>query len=332
MDYKEGFIIKKVTKIKDLPPMAESHKDKIILPESDLCIQDDEWMIQLDYKSDDNVRRNVVIKPGIYNFVNSSQGVDIIDVKLQTRKLLESAVNTKKILDEVDLFFDSLEIYRELEQQEKRSILLHSPPGCGKTSAIVKAVEKLMLKDKGTVVMVWPTSEVEADQLSEFLTLDSSYAEDATKVILIVEDIGGQEKDEEGQDRVDSGLLNLLDGVNVAFKKPTFIIATTNYPERLLKVLADRPGRFDQLIKLQPPSYEERCTLVEFISKRALTDDDKQALALSGCKEMSIAHLNEAVIRSRLRRITLRESLQQLIDHTAEVNKGFKKRRDAMGI
>lgn len=332
MDYKEGFVIKKVTKIKDLPGMAETHKDKIVLPESDLCIQDDEHIVQLDYKNDDNVRRNVVIKPGTYNLVNSSHGVDIVSVQLQARKILESAINTKKILDEVDLFFSSLDIYKELEQPEKRSICLHSPPGCGKTSAIVKAVEKLIISDKGTVVLVWPTSEVEADDLSEFLTLDSEYSADATKVILIVEDIGGQEKDEDGQDRVDSGLLNLLDGVNVAFKKPTFIIATTNYPDRLLTVLADRPGRFDQFIKLEPPTYDERCILVEFIAKRALSDEDKVALKMPGCETMSIAHLNEAVVRSRLRKITIKESLLQLIEHTSHFKKGFKDRGDRMGI
>lgn len=327
----QGFKIKRITKIDDLAKMPTG--DAIVLPESDLCIQHEDVLVQMDFVRHTGKKRNVKIKPGVYSIINSPMGVDIEKTELQSKALLETIDNTSKILTEADLFFNNLHVYDELGQAKKRAVLLYSPPGCGKSSAIAKSVKNLIEKDPGTVVMVWPTSEVEADDLSDFLSMQSEYTAESTRLILIIEDIGGGERDDAGgQAGVDSGLLNLLDGVTVTFKKPTFIIATTNFPDKLLSVLADRPGRFDETIELAPPSFEERCKLVAFIAKRDLTESEEDALFQQGAEKFSIAHLNEVVVRSRLKQQSLEKTIKDLIKHTEKFNKGFKNKRKSMGI
>ena len=180
--------------------------------------------------------------------------------------------------------------------------------------------------------MIWPTSELHAEDVSSFLTFAADYTPESTRVILIMEDIGGVEHDGNGPRSASSGMLQLLDGVNVSFKLPTFIIATTNHPENLLESLADRPGRFDELIEVPPPPIDQKIALLEFIAKRPLTDDEKDSMNLKGAEELSIAHLKEIVIRSRLHDKTIREVVEKMVSHSQLFRKGFEKKNKKVGL
>src|SRR5690606_31658097 len=159
------------------------------------------------------------------------------------------------IFKEARTFFSRLHVYEKLNRPKKRSVLLYSAPGMGKTSAIEKFCHDAINEDAGTVVLVWPTSEIEPDSVARFLSQSSEYNDKCTRLILIIEDIGGGEREgSHSRSGVTSGLLNLLDGVGLTFRLPTFIIATTNHPENLLSSLANRPGRFDLMAELQAPS------------------------------------------------------------------------------
>jgi SpoVK/Ycf46/Vps4 family AAA+-type ATPase len=122
--------------------------------------------------------------------------------------------------------------------------------------------------------------------------------------------------------------LNLLDGIGVTFKLPTFIIATTNHPESLLQALADRPGRFDLLIKLDPPSHEEKVRLLSFIAKRELSDEEKDCIGKKGTEDFSVAHLEEIVVRSLLHDKTYMEVIQEMIDHTKLFKRNFEDKNE----
>jgi ATP-dependent 26S proteasome regulatory subunit len=150
-------------------------------------------------------------------------------------------------------------------------------------------------------------------------------------MILIIEDIGGGEREQGSRSSVDSGLLNLLDGMSVSFKLPTFIMATTNYPEHLLEALADRPGRFDLMIELTPPNAEERVQLLEFLSKKSLTDDEKKAISSKDADNFSIAHLEEIIVRSMLHKKSIATVIKELVEHTRRFNKEFQKPKN-LGI
>ncbi len=305
-------------------------KKGAILPESDLCFQNEDTIVQFEYVKKDEEEKKYEIKPGTYTLSNTPVGVRPMKTKFRTQRLLKSINNTKAIMDEAKIFFERLHIYKKLNRPMKRGVLLYSSPGMGKTSAIAKFSLDFIKEDKGTVVFNWPTSDIEADSVSKFLSLSSDYTKECTRLILVIEDIGGGEHENNGRSNsVDSGLLNLLDGVDVTFKLPTFIVATTNHPENLLGALADRPGRFDLMLELAPPSKDEKIKLSEFIAKRKLTKTEKLAFDNEKMKDFSIAHLEEVVIRSLLHDKTVPKVIDELIAHREYFAKAFAKNSES---
>ena len=305
------------------------------LPESDLAIQNDNCLLQFKYHRPEQDRK-YEIKPGTYRLSETSSGIVLNKIEVKNEPILESIDNTSRIIAEAEKFFSRLDVYEKRGRTKKRAALLYSRPGMGKTQAIKRFSNKISSADPGTVVFMWPTSEIEADSISRFLSVQSVYLPECTKVILIIEDIGGGERDgDRGKMAVDSGLLDLLDGQGVTFRLPTFIVATTNHPENLLESLANRPGRFDLKMELKPPKFEERCALLEFIAGGGykVTEADKAALKQKGAAEFSIAHLAEVVIRADLDDKTYPEVILELIKDAEQYNKSFEdKRKMGMGM
>lgn len=320
----------KVKKITEFAALKEG--DELQLPESDLCFQDTQRVYQFEFiEPKDN--RKYVIEPGIFSFVESAAGVVLSKMELRERVLLDTATSTQLILNEARTFFSRLHVYERLKRPKKRGVLLYSAPGMGKTSAIEKFCHDAIAEDPGTVVLVWPTSEIEPDHVARFLSQNSEYNEKCTRLILIIEDIGGGER-EGGHSRpsVTSGLLNLLDGVGMTFRLPTFIIATTNHPENLLASLANRPGRFDLMVELQSPSKEERVKLLQFVCKREINDEESRAITMKGTEKFSIAHIEEVVVRAELHDKSFKQVVEELVQHAELFKKNFDKSGDRMGF
>lgn len=328
MSADEGkFILKKKTAFKDMAAGTERE-----LPESDLCFQDQEYVYQYKFEKPEDDRQ-FEIEPGTFVFTKTMSGLSLRKIEMKKRNLLETVTNTSRIMAEAKKFFGRLSVYEKLGRIKKRGVLLYSNPGMGKTSAIEKVCTDLIAEDAGTVVVVWPTSEIDADEIAKLLSTNSKYADSVTRMILIIEDIGGGEQDRHRSNSgVDSGMLNLLDGVGVVFEKPTFIIATTNHPQSLLASLADRPGRFDLMMKLNAPSHDEKVKLMEFISKRSLTEEEKESLGSKGTEEFSVAHLEEIAVRAELDDKTYPQVIKEILDHQALFKRDFEDRNKRMGI
>jgi ATP-dependent 26S proteasome regulatory subunit len=245
-------------------------------------------------------------------------------IKLRNYELLKSVNNTAKILSEADKFFKKLEVYKKLGRDPKRSILLCSPPGVGKTASI-NEVSQIFLKDANTSVVVWDTSSVRSSSVNRFFMQNSEFHKKVERFIFVMEDIGGGTvEDHHGPRGTDSSLLNLLDGIGNPFKGvPTFIIATTNNPEQSVGALIDRPGRFDKVIELKTPDEKECVELLKFISKRDLTKEEVDAAKLAAKNEFSIAHLQEVVVRSLLDDSSMMEVTKQLIEHKKRFKNAF---------
>jgi AAA+ superfamily predicted ATPase len=315
------FEVKQITAFNDI--IAGRVKE---LGESDLCFQNSTHIVQLAYKDGDEERK-LQIKPGFHTLSESASGITTSRIEFRQRTLLEDVTSTKSIIQEARLFFSKLSVYDKLGRPKKRGVLLYSAPGYGKSSSIEKFCVDFAHEDPGTVVLVWPTSQIDADSIVHFLSHRAEYTPECTRVILVIEDIGGGEPgDDRGTRAVGSGLLNLLDGIGITFKLPTFIVATTNHPESLLQALADRPGRFDRLIKLSPPTHDERIRLLAFISKRELTDEEKECIGRKGTEEFSVAHLEEIAVRSLLHDKSYPEVVQEMIDHTKLFKKNFEEK------
>lgn len=322
------FVIKKITKFNDI--LNGKVKE---LPESDLCFQNEKGIAQFEYVKGDNKNDKYSIDPGMYTLTSTPSGIKPTETELCAQDLLKDIISTTKITNEAKTFFDRLHIYDQLNRPKKRGVLLYSDPGMGKSSAIAEFCSNAVKEDVGTVVFIWPTSKVGADEVSHFLSVQSEFTNKCTRLILVIEDIGGSEQEGHGGARgVDSGMLNLLDGLEVTFRLPTFIMATTNYPQNLLKELADRPRRFDLLIKLDPPSAKERVKLAEFISKKKLSLEECNALIDKKCNTFSIAHIEEMIIRSLLHDKTLMEVINEIVNHKKRFAKEFDDDKNNVGF
>lgn len=313
--------------LKDKVLFADLRDGKITeLVESDLAFQNDEGIYQFKFVKPE-IEHKEIIHPGVSVLEDRGSFIGAKQTELRTRNLLTSVNNTKKIIEEADIFFNNLDVYRELEEPMARKILIHSPPGMGKTATITQYSMHALKEDPGTVILLWPTSQLDSSSVLEFLSKQSEYAKEATRMIFVIEDIGGGEREGSyGSRSVDSALLDLLDGLQVTFKLPTLIIATTNYPQNLLSALADRPGRFDLIMDLQAPSYQEKVELLEWIAKRKLDDEEKSVFKNKLTDEFSVAHLKEVVIRSKLHKKTIGKVVQELIEHREKFNNAFEKK------
>lgn len=327
-EYEGKFKQINITKLEDLT-------DGVIkeLPESDLTIQTDTHLVQFEYEDDEEDKEKYKIKPGCWTMVNTNAGIGLKKLELKTNELLESANNTKLIKDEAEIFFKKIAIYKKFKKDPRRSILLYSQPGMGKSSTIAKISQEFSKEDKGTVTIFWDTSDIRSSSVSKFLSTGSYFDKKCTRMLFILEDIGGgNAEDYHGPKTADAGLLELLDGASVSFRLPTFIIATTNTPENLLKSLADRPGRFDQMFELPGPDKDERVDLAKFIAKRDLTEDEVEALRSKDADKLSIAHITEIIIRSELHDKTFKEVVTEMKDHKKKIEAAFMKAQKSMGL
>jgi AAA+ superfamily predicted ATPase len=301
--------------------------------ESDLAFQTDKFIIQYEYKDEQEDKTKVKIKPGVWTIVQTQAGLKLKKLELKTHNLLETATNTQIIKKEAELFFNKLDIYKKFGKDPKRSILLFSQPGMGKSSTIAKLSQDFLVEDEGTVVIFWDTSDVRPSAVSKFLSTGSYFSKECTRMMFIMEDIGGgNAEDYHGPKTADAGLLELLDGASVSFRLPTFIIATTNTPQNLLKSLADRPGRFDQMFELKGPSSKERVLLGKHIVDRELTPDESTALASKDADGLSIAHITEIVIRAELHDKTYAQVIAEMKDHKKKIEAAFAKVQKGMGL
>lgn len=318
----------KITKLADLIEQKEKE-----IPESDVTIQTDDAIIQLKYVDPEDEGGFFDIKPGSFSLEETTSGCTLKKMKLRQYDLLKSVDNTDKILAEANKFFNKLDVYKQLGREAKRAILLCSPPGVGKTSAINEVCNKFLNEQEGTCVIVWDTSDVSSSSVNRFFLKKSRFTSKVTRLILVMEDIGGGTvEDHYGARGVDSSLLNLLDGVGSPFGDvPTFIISTTNNPEQSVGALIDRPGRFDKVIELNTPNEKESVELLKFIAKRDLTEEEVESGKLASKNKFSIAHLQEIVVRSMLDDSSFMEVTKQLIKHKERFQESFQETKK-MGI
>ena len=177
-------------------------------------------------------------------------------------------------------------LYKRLKVPYRRGVLLHGPPGNGKTSLIRMIGGRL---PKVPFMLLRSDREVDDRALRRIVDRWQKQAPCA----LVIEDLNWLLK------HVDVGaFLNLIDGVERQDAKGLLLLATTNYPEQLDPAVNNRPGRFDVTIEL--PNPDERLRR-EFLD-RTLPEvaEDVRAKAARKSDGLSFAHLREVLRLSGL--------------------------------
>lgn len=202
-------------------------------------------------------------------------------------------------------FFVKSDMIANKFKKNKRAYLLHSDPGMGK-SAMIRHFCRKYLKHEGTAI-VQVSGEVEFQKLTTMFLQE--YAEDVKRIVLIIEDFG--KRDYTNNSSIyNPSCLNFLDGVSGLFRVPTLILCTTNFIQYLGPQLTNRPGRFNRIIRVQPPSDQEVFELIEGMANIKLTDQQKEAFAGKG---MTPDHAIEALLRHEIEEISLEQAASEVM-------------------
>jgi transitional endoplasmic reticulum ATPase len=188
-----------------------------------------------------------------------------------------------------------------------KGILLYGPPGTGKTlmaKAAAHESEANFISIKGPELLSKWVGESEKGVREVFRK-----ARQAAPCIVFFDEIdaiaparGALGSDSHVTERVISQLLTELDGLEVLTN--VIIIGATNRPDIIDAALL-RPGRFDRLLYVPPPSKESRIQIFKIhTSKKPLADDvDIVSLAnqTEGYTGADIAALASAAVMLALR-------------------------------
>ncbi|MFI6392705.1 AAA family ATPase [Nonomuraea sp. NPDC050540] len=158
---------------------------------------------------------------------------------------------------------------REHGQHLKRGLLLHGPPGTGKTHT----ARYLMGRMRQCTVIVMTGSAI------RFVTQAAGLARRLQPAIVILEDVDLVARDrsytEDGNPLL-FALLDAMDGVG-ADADVTFVL-TTNRADVLERALADRPGRVDLAVRIPKPDAAGRRELLRLYARDMRLEADLEPI------------------------------------------------------
>ncbi len=169
----------------------------------------------------------------------------------------------KKVREMIELPLKHPELFERLGIEPPKGILLHGPPGCGKT-----LLAKAVANESGARFIVINGPEVMSKfygESEENLRKVFDEAEKNSPSIIFIDEIDAiapkrEEVKGEVEKRVVSQMLTLMDGLKSRGK--VIVIGATNIPNSLDPALR-RPGRFDREIEIGVPQRDGRKEILQ---------------------------------------------------------------------
>jgi SpoVK/Ycf46/Vps4 family AAA+-type ATPase len=206
-----------------------------------------------------------------------------------------------EVVAELERFWDRAALFAEHGLPHKRGILLHGPPGSGKSCTLLLIARDVIAR--GGLVVQFTNAGV---FLSAYRGLRSVQPD--TPVVVLMEDLDEILGPEAMPGNDQSRILNMLDGAERMHR--VVFVATTNYPERLGPRVVNRPSRFDRRILVPHPGAESR----RMYLKSLLRDGDGADLEqlVKGSEGMSLAHCKELFVSTVLLGNSFDETVKML--------------------
>jgi transitional endoplasmic reticulum ATPase len=223
---------------------------------------------------------------------NSELFAAIRDASWDDVILDENMKNT--IVKDVVGFFDAKDAYKRFGVPWKRGIILHGPPGNGKTITI-KAVVKSLADRPQPVSSLYVKSFITYEGPEFGIQQIFSKARECAPCLLVLEDL-----DSLVTDAVRSYFLNEVDGLES--NDGILIIGSTNHLDKLDPAIVKRPSRFDRKYAFRPPVEHERQLYARYWQRKIadvpeVTMADEDIVPVAACtQDFTFAYLKEAFI------------------------------------
>ncbi|MGD9697508.1 ATP-binding protein [Acinetobacter sp.] len=185
----------------------------------------------------DLIRKNDIkshrIKPGIYRVYPVGNDVHYADYKIKPNDIVPTVHPTLSDLrNDISFFYSNLDKFTRYGGAGTRMIALIGPPGTGKSSMLITLASEYMTK----------MSVIIATDLQILAAHMAKCAIQKKPTLILMEDVDSI------FGKVDANILNFLDGVDQPVNPAgTYVIMTTNFPERIEPRILRRPGRIDRV-------------------------------------------------------------------------------------
>ncbi|MDR2846259.1 MAG: CDC48 family AAA ATPase [Candidatus Methanoplasma sp.] len=251
----------------------------------------------------------VIIVPGTEVKVSekpaSPSNMDIPKVSYDDLGGLGGAIS--KIREMIELPLRHPELFKRLGVEAPKGVLLHGPPGTGKTM-LAKAVAGETSSNFVSIGGPEIVSKFYGESEGKLREIFKEAEENAPSIIFIDEiDSIAPKREEvtgEAERRIVAQLLSLMDGLNSRGK--VVVIAATNRPNSIDEALR-RPGRFDREIEIGIPDRDGRLEILQIHTRGMPLDDgvDLKKLAdrTHGYAGADISALCKEAAMAALRRI-----------------------------
>ncbi|OCT53955.1 ATP-dependent Zn protease [Cladophialophora carrionii] len=226
--------------------------------------------------------------PFLYRSILKSRWEDVI---------LDDDLKTD-LVDTVERFFDTRDVYDRLRVPWKRGVIFYGPPGNGKTISIKATMHTLYKRDP-------PVPTLYVKSLVGFVPAEYSIesifrkARQEAPCYLVFEDL-----DSLVTDQVRSFFLNAVDGLSE--NEGIFMVGSTNHLERLDPGIAKRPSRFDRKYLFPDPDFHQRVKYCHFWQRKLSDNKDIEfpdeicGAAAKITDGFSFAYIQEAFVSALL--------------------------------
>ncbi len=213
----------------------------------------------------------------------------------------------KKIREMVELPLRHPELFKRLGVEAPKGVLLHGPPGTGKTM-LAKAVAGETSSNFISIGGPEIVSKFYGESEGKLREIFKEAEENAPSIIFIDEiDSIAPKRDEvsgEEERRIVAQLLSLMDGLNSRGK--VVVIGATNRPNAIDEALR-RPGRFDREIEIGIPDRDGRYEILQIHTRGMPLDEDVDLNWLAdkthGYAGADISALTKEAAMAALRRV-----------------------------
>lgn len=205
----------------------------------------------------------------------------------------------RRIREMIELPLKYPQVFERLGIDPPKGVLLHGPPGCGKTlitRAVANETDAYIGHLSGPEIMHKFYGESEANLRRIFETAASRapsiiFLDEIDAIAPKREEMGGEKQVEK---RVVAQLLALLDGLSS--RGQVIVIGATNIPNVLDPALR-RPGRFDREIEIGIPDKNGRLEILDVHTRGMPLNDDVNLARISEITHGFVGADLEAICR-----------------------------------